>query len=250
MGRAGPRAMLPPASAVPFSAMPSPFPFPHLSLLANALEGAWSFFAVGGPFMVAIVACSLVALAVIIFKFLTLGRERIVPEQLAGQVDRIEEFTGHGGLGTLEEPLQRGETSLARLCATALRKSHLPRSEVQLVVQSRAREEIVKMHSGLPVLEVIINIAPLLGLLGTASGLAIVFRDLGADANHAEIAKGIFMALSTTIVGLAVAVPSVIAHSHFTRKIETMAARLEVLLTHVISATHPDAPRPATTPDA
>ena len=104
------------------------------------------------------------------------------------------------------------------------------------------------MNAGLPVLEVIINIAPLLGLLGTASGLALVFRDLGADANHAEIAKGIFMALSTTIVGLAVAVPSVIAHSHFSRKVETMAARLEVLLSHVISATHPGAQQQGQTP--
>lgn len=219
--------------------MPPTLPVPRPALLANALESAWSFFAVGGPFMVAIIACSFVALAVIVFKLRTLGRERIVPEQLAREVDEMGDTRERSGLTRLREQLLGGETSLARLCATALQKSHLPRGEVQLVVQSRAREEIVKMHSGLPVLEVIINIAPLLGLLGTASGLAIVFRDLGADANHAEIAKGIFMALSTTIVGLAVAVPSVIAHSHFSRKIETMAARLEVLLTHVISATHP-----------
>jgi biopolymer transport protein ExbB len=202
------------------------------------MESVWSFFATGGPFMVAIVACSLVAFAVIVFKLRTLTQERVVPARLAGEVERMEEFLGAGSLGQLEDEFSGGQTSLARLCAIALRKSGLPRGEVQLVVQSSAREEVVKMHSGLPVLEVIINIAPLLGLLGTASGLALVFRDLGAAANHAEIAKGIFMALSTTIVGLAVAVPSVIAHSHFSRKIETMAARLEVLLSHVISATH------------
>ena len=111
-----------------------------------------------------------------------------------------------------------------------------PVGEVQEAVQSSAREEIVKMNAGLPILEVVINIAPLLGLLGTASGLVIVFRDLGAAANHVAIAKGISMALNTTIVGLGVAVPSVIAHSHFSRKIETMSARLEVLLGQVVSA--------------
>ena len=219
------------------SGMRSLIDIPSINL-ATAIDSVWSFFAVGGPFMVAIIACSFVALAVIVFKLLTLKRARIVPEKLAGEVERLEEVLGSGSLGELEQEFRGGQTSLARLCGLALRKSALPRSEVQLVVQSSAREEVVKMHSGLTVLEVIINIAPLLGLLGTASGLALVFRDLGAAANHSEIAKGIFMALSTTIVGLAVAVPSVIAHSHFSRKIETMAARLEVLLSHVISATH------------
>jgi biopolymer transport protein ExbB len=207
-------------------------------VVASAVESVWKFFAVGGPFMLAIIACSLVALAVIVFKFRTLTRERVVPEKLAREVERLEELLGAGSLGELENEFRGGNTSLARLCALALRKSDLPRSEVQGVVEATAREEVVKLNSGLPVLEVIINIAPLLGLLGTASGLALVFRDLGATANHAEIARGIFMALSTTIVGLAVAVPSVIAHSHFSRKIETMAARLEVLLTNVIAATH------------
>ena len=75
----------------------------------------------------------------------------------------------------------------------------------------------------------------------TASGLVVVFGnsgDLGESADHAKIASGIARALGTTIAGLVVAVPSVVAHSYFNRKIETMAARLEVLLGRVVSACH------------
>ncbi len=90
----------------------------------------------------------------------------------------------------------------------------------------------------MPVLEVVITIAPLLGLLGTASGLVLVFANVGQGADAARVGQGIAMALNTTVAGLAVAVPTVIAHSHFNRKIEMMSARLEVLMGKVTSACH------------
>ena len=88
---------------------------------------------------------------------------------------------------------------------------------------------------GMPVLEVVITIAPLLGLLGTTSGLVLVFANVGQGADPAMVGQGIAMALNTTVAGLVVAVPAVIAHSHFNRKIETMSARLEVLMGKVVA---------------
>lgn len=179
--------------------------------------------------------CSIAAVTVIVLKVITLSRKQVLPEGLELEVERFEEYLESGTLTGLQEEFARGENSLARLCAVALRNAGRTQGEVQEAVQSSAREEIVRMNSGLPVLEVIITIAPLLGLLGTASGLVTVFADL--DANE-QIQKGIATALSTTIVGLAVAIPSVIAQSVFSRKIETLSARLEVLLGRVVSACH------------
>lgn len=179
--------------------------------------------------------CSIAAVTVIVLKVITLSRKQVLPEGLELEVERFEEYLESGTLTGLQEEFARGENSLARLCAVALRNAGRTQGEVQEAVQSSAREEIVRMNSGLPVLEVIITIAPLLGLLGTASGLVTVFADL--DANE-QIQKGIATALSTTIVGLAVAIPSVIAQSVFSRRIETLSARLEVLLGRVVSACH------------
>ena len=179
--------------------------------------------------------CSLAALTVIILKIITLTRKKILPLSLEEEVERFEQHLEAGTLNDLQAEFARGENSLARLCAVALKNAGRTQGEVQEAVQSSAREEIVRMNSGLPVLEVIITIAPLLGLLGTASGLVTVFGDLDANA---QIQKGIATALSTTIVGLAVAIPSVIAQSVFSRKIETFSARLEVLLGRVVSACH------------
>ncbi len=209
-------------------------------VLAESMTGAtgdvWHFFAAGGLFMGVIIVCSVLALAAIVFKFLALRKARIIPEQMARDVQNLENHPDPASLEELKSAFQRGDTALARLGAVALANVGRPVGEVQEAVQSSAREEIVRMNAGLPILEVVTSIAPLLGLLGTSSGLVIVFRDLGGAASHVAIAKGISMALNTTIVGLAVAVPSVIAHSHFSRKIEMMSARLEVLLGLVVSA--------------
>lgn len=203
--------------------------------LTEALSSTWEFFQGGGLFMFFLALCSLAALTVIILKIITLTRKNILPALLEAEVAKFEQHLGAETLDDLQAEFVRGENSLARLCAVALQNAGRTQGEVQEAVQSSAREEVVRMNSGLPVLEVIITIAPLLGLLGTASGLVTVFEDLDANA---QIQKGIATALSTTIVGLAVAIPSVIAQSVFSRKIETFSARLEVLLGRVVSACH------------
>ncbi|MFK7912013.1 MAG: MotA/TolQ/ExbB proton channel family protein [Akkermansiaceae bacterium] len=202
-------------------------------------EVVWNFFRQGGWFMIPILACSMIAAAVVIYKLTTLGKGLIVPDSLADEVEKIEEHLEKDTLEDLQGEFTEGQTALARLCAVAFHNAGRTQGEVQEAVQSAAREEIVKMNTGMPALEVVITIAPLLGLLGTASGLVLVFANVGQDASHtAEVGQGIAMALNTTVAGLAVAVPTVIAHSHFNRKIETMAARLEVLMGKVTSACH------------
>ena len=112
-----------------------------------------------------------------------------------------------------------------------------PKAENIEAVQTKARHEIVHLESGLFILEIIVGIAPLLGLLGAVSGLVAVFADFSksADSDNHVIAKGISEALSTTIVGIAVAIPSLIAYSYFTKKVETMAAEMETLIADLIA---------------
>lgn len=192
--------------------------------------------------MITLGVCSLVSLTVTIYKLLRLRQEHIVPKQLEKDVERIivEESTEKMVLEekdhwlAIQPSLLEGKSTLARLCAVVLigrpgRNAH----QVSNAVQSSAHEEILRMNSGLAALEVITTIAPLLGLLGTASGLVTVFGDIDSKET---IQRGIATALSTTVVGIAIAVPSVIAHSYFSRRVETYAARLEVLVGRVVAA--------------
>ena len=131
--------------------------------------------------------------------------------------------------------IEKGDSVLARLAAVVLKHRGKSRSEITLAVESAAREETVHLHAGIGVLDTVITIAPLLGLLGTASGLVLIFQGLGDNSDHLAIARGIAEALTTTIFGLAIAVPSVIAHGYFIRRIETLTARLETLLASLTS---------------
>ncbi len=205
----------------------------------EALQRTWKFFADGGFFMLLIVFCSVVALVVILYKMMTLTRSSVLPGRLVGDLELLEAHLDDESLDALREEFREGDSVLARLCDVAVKNEGRPLAETQEAVQSSAKEEVVRMNAGLPVLDVVITVAPLLGLLGTASGLVLIFgntEDLTSGVNNAKIGAGIARALGTTIAGMVVAVPSVVAHSYFTRKIETMSARLEVLLGSVIGA--------------
>lgn len=204
----------------------------------SSWQVVWNFFSNGGFFMIPILSCSFVAVAVAFYKFTTMAKPLIIPKSLEARVNSIESELATRGLDALRADFEKDETTLGRLAHVSLSNADRSQAEVQEAVQSAAHEEIVKMNSGMPALEVVITIAPLIGLLGTASGLVIVFADVGKGADSAVVGQGIALALNTTVAGLAVAVPTVVAHSHFNRKIETMAARLEVLMGKVNSACH------------
>lgn len=207
------------------------------SLLATAAakpgltEQIGLFFREGGFFMILLGLTSVVAVAAMLFKFLTLARRRIVPDGLARDVEEFETSSRSWRVSPILAEFEKGESALARLCAMAVRHRGKPQSEIADAVQSMARAEIVRMHSGMTAIDVVISVAPLLGLLGTASGLVVVFSGLESDADWLTITAGIGRALKTTIVGMAIAVPAIIAQGFFQRRIDTYAARLEVLLT-------------------
>jgi biopolymer transport protein ExbB len=224
---------------------------PLLPFLATApdnpvLPQIWKFFADGGFFMILLGICSLVAVAVILFKLLSLRRESVIPAALAAKVDDFESRRKLANGDAVFREFDEGRSTLARLCAVATRNRGKSQGEITEAVQAAAREEIVHLHAGMIALDVVITVAPLLGLLGTASGLVVVFGGLGDSANHSAIALGIGRALNTTIVGLAISVPAVVAQGWFQRRIDTMAARLEVLLTRLAHALE-RAPGPAAT---
>jgi biopolymer transport protein ExbB len=151
----------------------------------------------------------------------------------AAAVSAIEDAPTSPGareLGVIAGELRSSRSVLGRLGLIVLSGDHADKRDASRAIEARAREEIVELESGVALLEVVITIAPLLGLLGTVSGLVNVFSNLGDTAEHSAIAIGIAEALNTTIAGLAIAVPTVVAHSYFMKKIERMGVRMEILL--------------------
>lgn len=201
----------------------------------DAVTTSWKFLSQGGLFMIPLGVTSIIGIMAILYKFLSLSKNRVIPDALANKIANYQ-GAASGSADSLLKECEQGESTLARLATVALRHRGKPQRDIILAVEATARQEISRLHAGVGVLDIVITVAPLLGLLGTASGLVAIFQGLSDTADHLAIARGIAIALNTTIFGLSIAVPCVVAHGYFTRRIEVLTARLESLLADLASA--------------
>lgn len=203
----------------------------------SANEKVWEFLLSGGIFMAFIAICSFVAITVSIHRALTLRWKSIIPLDVRKLLNRCGSIFDEGQAPEVLAALQRDNSPVARVGRIALSAEFSNREEATEATEATAKEQMVKLENGMGVLEVVITIAPLLGLLGTVSGLVGVFATLGEAGDVSDptrIAAGIAVALNTTIAGLVVAVITVILHSYFTRRLERIAARIEVIAGHLL----------------
>ena len=204
--------------------------------LAVSLQGTIDFFVKGGVFMVFLLALSVVALTVILLRGTALREQSVIPKSLMREVQRLEPGDD---LDNLQKLVGENPSPLARIISMLLRHIAWPKAETAEAVQTQARQEVARLESGLVVLEISTGIAPLLGLLGTLSGLVGIFANLGGGGDPVAVARGIAEALNTTIVGLAVAVPSLVAYNYFQRKIEVMSVEMESLVGDLLAKCYP-----------
>jgi biopolymer transport protein ExbB len=200
--------------------------------IANTVFG---FFTRGGLFMWPLLACSIVSVTTMILRGLALRRKNVMPPLIEQEIERLAPGESPELLSRI---VHHDPSSLARITRVALQYLRAPRSENIEAVQTRARHEMVRLEKGLIVLEVIVGIAPLLGLIGAVSGLVHVFSHLGLSSGAADtrqIALGIAEALNATVFGLSIAVPTLIGFTYFSRKVEVMSVEMETLVVELIN---------------
>jgi len=198
--------------------------------------GSWSeTFLFSWYVMVPLMICSIISLAIIFERILSLRSDVVIKPALARAIHEL----GYGGKTTLVEQESVDEdTALSRLVRACLMYTSWPKDENAEAVQAYARREIVRLERGLVFLEVVTGLGPLLGLMGTILGLIRIFSSAGdsteLSAQSAQIAAGIAEAMYCTVAGLIVAIPALIAHSLFSRHIEALTIDLETLCSELL----------------
>jgi len=131
----------------------------------------------------------------------------------------------------LRRVCQQHDSPMSRMLLLASDHLDWPKAEAIDAIQTRARHEIARLERGLVVLEIIVGIAPLLGLVGTIIGMMSVFGDVGqAGLNDAaKLAQGISLILRATLFGLLIAIPALTFWSYYNKRIETLAIEMESL---------------------
>lgn len=180
----------------------------------------------GGPIMIPLFLCSILAVVVVLERVVSLRRNRIIRPELVDAINKIE------GIADIQAVIDKCEAMrdpFSNIIKRAVSNNHLSREEKILDIQAAGRQEARALERMLVVLEIIAAVAPLLGLLGTVFGMSQVFdviSDVGLGQTKA-FSGGIAQALRTTIIGLTVAIPSLIAYSSFDRKVDNLILEME-----------------------
>jgi biopolymer transport protein ExbB len=173
-------------------------------------------------------AASIIGLAFIIERGLALRESKVMPPEVRSA---LETCRTANDLPMLRRICQQHPSPLARLLLRAEQYRHYSRAENAAGLETAARHEVSRLERGLVVLEIVVGIAPLLGLVGTIYGLITLFAELGASGlgDNSRLANGIALALNATLLGLITAIPSLVAWSYYNKKVESMAIEMASL---------------------
>lgn len=180
----------------------------------------------GGWLMVPIIACSVVASAIIIERAWTLRRRRIMPPELVTQIWRMHCQRALNNERIRE--IQQG-SPLGRILVAGLLNRHHSHEVMKEAIGDTGRHVIAELERFLDTLGTIAAVAPLLGLLGTVLGMIDVFSVImeAGVGNAGVLAGGISKALITTAAGLSVAIPTLMFHRFYDSRVSRFAIDME-----------------------
>lgn len=197
-----------------------------MSWLGMLYEGGWV--------MVPLALCSILGLAVIIERFFALRKNKILPSDILNLLNRV---TTERDLESLYASCRYTYSPLAVLVRELLDVRTEPREIILEHIQFVGRTQMTVMERGLTLLQVIAVVSPLLGLLGTVLGMVDIFNVVtrGGLGNPQMLAQGISKALVTTVVGLVIAIPCLVAYHLYIRRVEELGMELQDVLLNFVA---------------
>ncbi len=185
------------------------------------------FLAKGGVLVIPILLCSVFAVAIFLERIITFARMR---SRGAGLAEKVAGLLLEKKDTRARQTAEESDSPMGRVLAQAIDVKDSDRETLETVMVNATDEEVRTLSAYVQALATIGNIAPLLGLLGTVIGMIkafMVIQQMGGKVNAAVLAGGIWEAMLTTALGLAVALPTMIAHSYLVARIDRYEARLQ-----------------------
>lgn len=204
-----------------------------------------SIFLKGGFIMWPILLCSIIGLTVIIDRYIVLRKAKInIPAFMVRIRGLIKKKDISGAISYCMEE----KSPVANIIRKGLKKYRLGHERVKESIENAGRQEISKLEKGLSVLATVAGIAPLLGFLGTVTGMIQAFmtiEDLAGAANPSDLAGGIWEALTTTAFGLIVGIPALAFYNYFLSAVKKTVGEMETVANDVIDVVQDSAAHPA-----
>lgn len=194
----------------------------------------WIFAVRGGLIIIPIVLCGVLTLGIIIERLLSLRNAEFDHEKF---IKEIEQTLKRRKIKESLELCDSIDKPVPRIIKAGLLKSDRSREEIKESIDDAAAHEIPVLEKYLGVIATVATVAPLLGLLGTVTGLIkafMVIESTGGLVNPGDLARGIWEALITTVAGLIVAIPAYIAYNYFVTRVNTLILQMEKSATRLL----------------
>jgi len=198
----------------------------------------WQIFSAGGPVMWPILLCSIFALAIIIEKFWHMKKVKINTQLFLGTI--LDKMKRHEVKEAMEI-CDKTPGPIAHILKAGILKYDRPRPQIVESIEDASLYEIPRIEKNLNALATIAHISPLLGLLGTVTGMVRCFQTIQAKATSfhpvspGDLAGGIWEALLTTVAGLIVAIPTFVAYNYLAGRINHFILEMEKASTELVN---------------
>ena len=185
------------------------------------------WFIEGGVMMYPLLLCSIAALAVIMERFFTLGR---IKKETDYFVKKAKKMVVQGEIDKAISLCEESSIPVSSIFKAGISKHNLSREEIEKAIEDEGGHQIPRLEKFMSGLAIISNISPLIGFLGTVTGLYHAFMaivSVGGVTSTSVVAEGIAEALITTVAGLCIAIPTVVFHGYFIGIINSMILYME-----------------------
>jgi biopolymer transport protein ExbB len=195
----------------------------------------WSYVAKGGPVMWPLLLLSVLGVAVAIWRWMAL---RAATRNVVPFLRELRERLVAGDVDAAVEVCERHPSPVASIVKAGLLRSGRSKEDIERSLQEASSRELAALERGLPILATIAMIAPLLGFLGTVTGMINSFDALARVGlnNPAAVASGISEALITTAAGLIIAIPVQMAYNYFVSRVNDLVRDMEAAANIVLDA--------------
>lgn len=195
----------------------------------------WDYFERGGPVMWPLLALSILGVTVAIWRWWAL---RQVTRNVAGFMKELRARLVEGDVAGAIQVCERNPSPVSSIVKAGLLRYGRPKDEIERALEDASAHELAVLERGLPVLATIAMIAPLLGFLGTVTGMINSFEALASVGlnNPAAVAKGISEALITTAAGLIIAIPIQMIYNYFVTRVNALVRNMESAANVVLEA--------------
>ena len=194
-----------------------------MNILDLAVKGGW--------IMIPIILLFAIAVAVFVERYLVIRKASTADESF---MERIKDYIHEGNIKSAEKLCQKTNTPYARIIGKGIQRLGRPMNDIQVAIENAGTIEVAKLEKGFFWVATTAAIAPMIGFLGTVTGMIRAFFDManaGSSVDIVILSGGIYEALVTTVAGLSVGIPALLAYNYLTAKVDGVINKME---THVM----------------